>query len=507
MNFKRILAVVLAAIMCLGILASCNQSGDGEETRPQGSQGGSSEDVGNFKSADYEGNEFTFLVIKHSDTTKDYYGGAFIDEALTGNKVGDAVFARNQAVELKYNVDITKKEVSDGDPAQILQQYIMAGDFSFDVVYGWGYKLGACITENFLGDFNNLTDADFTQEYWSPSTVEDLTIDDRLYLSQNEISMNVIDWASFLFYNKTLATDRNIETEYGDPYKMVEEGTWTYDKFLKMVQGASADIDGQTGISRNDIYGLLDGNGIGSGALQNCGVYYTVKNDDGSYSLNFYNEKTLGIIDMIYEVYSNDKYVKDFFDIWNEPGSSADGFDDQWQYARSFFTTNNALFCGGSANITSEEAFRKMGDNGSEYGVLPYPKYDVNQENYNATLDPLASLFALPSTERTDIGSWERTGVILEYMAAKSHELVLPKYYDDVLAGQRMSDERDHKMLDIIRKNVHYEFANLVNIESISTTIETMFKKPTMAASTYTRNQKKMINELDTFYSKVLDLE
>ena len=66
MNFKRILAVVLAAVMCLCVLASCNQ-GDGEETRPQGSQGGN-EPAGDFKSADYEGNEFTFLVIKHIDS-------------------------------------------------------------------------------------------------------------------------------------------------------------------------------------------------------------------------------------------------------------------------------------------------------------------------------------------------------------------------------------------------------------------------------------------------------
>ncbi|MBO5196108.1 MAG: hypothetical protein J6C03_03315 [Clostridia bacterium] len=503
MNFKRILAVVLAAIMCLGVLASCNEGG-GEETRPPEEQIGDA-NAGNFKQANYEGNKFTFLVIKHSDIIKDYYGGAFIDtEAMNGGKVNDAVFTRNHEVEQKYNVEIVEKPETNGDPAQVLQQFIMSGDFCFDVVYGWGYKLGACITENYLGDFHNLPDADFTQEYWSPSTINDLTVDERLYLSINEVTMNVLDWASFLFYNKTMAEDRNIEAEFGSPYDMVEEGTWTYDKFLKMVQGASADLDGDGSITRNDFFGLLDGDGVGTGALQNCGVYYTTKNDDGSYELSFYSEKTLGIIDMVHEVYSNDKYVKDFEDIWNEPGSSADGFDDQWQYARSYFATDHALFCGGSANITSEQAFRDMD---SEYGVLPFPKYDVNQENYNATLDSNASVFALPSTERDDIGSWERTGIILEYMAYKSHEILLPAYYEEVLKGQRMDDDRDHKMLDIVRTNVHYELANLVNITSINDCIVNMFKKPAMAASTYTRNQKKMINELDDFYSKVIALD
>ena len=92
-------------------------------------------------------------------------------------------------------------------------------------------------------------------------------------------------------------------------------------------------------------------------------------------------------------------------------------------------------------------------------------------------------------------------------MAYKSHEILLPAYYEEVLKGQRMDDDRDHKMLDIVRTNVHYELANLVNITSINDCIVNMFKKPAMAASTYTRNQKKMINELDDFYSKVIALD
>ncbi len=506
MNFKRILAVVLACVMCLVVLASCNK-GPTEITRPNGNNNANANVDTQFPGADYDGDEFTFLVIKHSDIIKDYYGGAFIDaESMNGGKVNDAVVTRNLAVENKYNVEIIERPETNGDPAQVLQTYIMSGDFTFDVVYGWGYKLGACITENYFTDFNNLTNADFTQEYWSPSTIDDLTVDDRLYLSQNEISMNVLDWASFLFYNKTLAENRNIEAEFGSPYDMVDNGTWTYDKFLEMVQAASADLDGDSKITRNDVFGMLDGDGIGAGALQNCGIYYTTKNDDGSYSLSIWSEKAHGIMEMIENIYSNDKYVKDFQDIWDEPGSSADGFDDQWQYARSFFTTDHALFCGGTANITSETAFRDME---SEYGVLPYPKYDTNQKNYNANLDANASLFALPNTPRNDMQSAgiERTGMILEYMAYKSHEILLPAYYEEVLKGQRMDNEADHRMLDIVRQNVHYELANMVDLTTIKTTVESMFKKPATAQSTYRRNESKMINELDEFYSKVLALD
>ncbi|MBQ7835928.1 MAG: hypothetical protein IJ389_01595 [Clostridia bacterium] len=511
MNFKRILAVALVCVMCVAVLASCN-NGPVQNVRPDGSAGANIDTQ--FPAASYEEEDFTFLVIKHSDAIKDYYGGAFIDsEAMNGGKINDAVFLRNDAVQQKYVVNIVEDAQVNSDPAVLLQQYIMSGDFTFDVVYGWGYKLGSCITENYFADFNNLETADFTQEYWSPSTIEDLTVGDRLYLSQNEISMNVLDWASFLFYNKTLAENIRIESEefgFGSPYDMVDNGTWTYDKFLGMIQAASQDTDGDSKITRNDIFGLLDGNGLGTGSLQNCGIYYTKETESG-YELTLMSEKTLEIVTMVEDIYSNDRYVKDFEDIWNEEGSDATGFADQWQYARSFFARDHALFCGGSANITSEDAFRNME---SEYGVLPFPKYDQTQEKYNSTLDSNASLFALPSTIRTDMStaSFERTSHILDYMAFKSHEILLPAYYEEVLKGQRMDDESDHRMLDIIRNNVHYEFASMMLADSqgnspISDTVTDMFKKPSMARSTYDRNVNKMENALDTFYDKVMALD
>lgn len=507
MKLKRIVAVVLVAIMCMSLLAACADE-PVVQTKPN-VQGGQQES-GNFVSADFEGEDFTFLHIVQKSNGRDYYGGPYLDaDGFTGNKINDGVHTRNIAVEEKYKVNIVEDQVEDGDPAVVLQQKIMAGEFTYDVIYGWGYKMGACIAENYFSDFYNLDEnVDFTKEYWSPSAINDLEIDGKLYLSINDISMNQINWASLLFYNKTLAENRNIETDFGSPYEMVENGTWTYDKFLEMVKACSDDIDGDGKVTRNDVFGLLDGDGKGTGSLENCDVYSTVKNDDGSYSLNIYSEKVLGIIDKVYDVYSNDKYVKDFADIWNEEGSSADGFNDQWEYARSYFATGHALFCGGNPDITSEEAFRNMED---EYGILPFPKYDTNQDHYNSTISSLAAIFAIPSTVTRSDGvstsGYERTGIILEYMAYKSNEELLPRYYDEVLTGQRVDSEEDIKMMDLIRSSVRYQFADMVNLSTISETISAMFTKPTTAASTYSRSEKKMVNELEDFYTEVMLLQ
>ncbi len=502
MKLTRIISFILAAIMCLTFLASCADEGPIIVTNP-GSDTGSDE---GFVEADYDQEDFTFLYIKHSDIGKDYYGGDFIyAETYTGDTISDAVYARNLAVEGKYNVKIQQDLEIYRDPASLIQQKIMAGEFDHDVIYGWAYKLGACIPENFFADFNELSNTDFTKEYWSPSATEDLTINDRLYLCINDISMNKLEWASLLFYNKNMAEDYNINTEFGSFYDLVRDGKWTNDVFLKMIQSVSNDLNGDGIIGKDDVYGVLTGSADGSWAVSCSDIPLTKKNDDGSYSLAFYNEKLLGIIDQVYPVFSNNKYVKDYADIWNEGGIDGNGgYTDQWEYARSFFSTDHALFCTGSAYITSE--FRNMT---SSYGIIPFPKYDEKQENYYAGVDSLASIFALPATVRNDVStaSMERTGTILEYMAYKSNELLLPDYYDTLLKGQRMDSEEDSEMLDIIRESIRYQFCATVGITSIEEIITTMFEKPTTATSTYKRNEKKLQKALDDYYAEVIMLE
>ena len=502
MKLTRIISLILAAVMCLVFFASCADEGPIVPTKPTGDTGS---DEG-FVDADYDQEDFTFLYIKHSDVGKDYYGGDYIySDTYTCDTIKDAVFARNSAVEEKYNVKINQKLEVNGDPAALIQKKIMSGEFDHDVIYGWAYKLGACIPENFFADFKQLSNVDLTKEYWSPSAIDDLTVNDKLYLCINDISMNKLDWAGFIFYNKALAEDYNINNEFGSFYDLVNNGKWTLDVLLNMIQAVSNDTNGDGVIGKDDVYGMLDGSADGAWAAACSDVPLTTKNEDGSYSLSFYNEKLLGIIDKVYPVFSNTKYVKSYDDIWSEGGSDGNGaYKDQWEYARSFFATDHCLFSTGSAYLTSE--FRNMT---SSYGIIPYPKYDENQENYYAGVDCLASIFALPATTRNDVStaSMERTGTILEYMAYKSNEVLLPDYYETLLKGQRLDTEEDSQMLDIIRSSVRYQFCDMVGISSISETLTTMFTKPTTATSNYKRNEKKLQKALDDFYAQVIMLD
>lgn len=507
MNAKKIIALLLAAMLCLPLLAACADEGGGENTRPVTGDG--AQDVGNFADGDFDGEDFTFLNILNAENQKDYYNGNYLDaDGLTGATIEDAVYKRNLAVEEKYNVVITQR-TEYGNPSEVLNMFFMSGDFCFDVIYGWGYKMGSIIPMNYFADFAALPNIDLTQEYWSPSAMEELTVNDKVYICINDITMNKLEWGGFLFYNKQISEDYNVESTLGNFYDLVEDGKWTLDTYLQAVTSVSHDVDGNGVIDRTDVYGLVEGDKNGLNVGFGCGINLAEKQDDGSYKLNYYNDKVLDIANSVQDVYTTKKYVWTYDMLAN--GADPTGYNGVHEYYRSFFAKDNALFCTGSANITGE--FRDME---SDYGIIPMPKYDENQKNYIATIDSNAAIFAIPSTYRNDVSSAtpDRTGAILEYMSYKSNQILLPQYYDTLLKGQRLSSDQDQAMLDIIRNSIHYDFAAMVGevdpntgMNKIVTNAGEIFLAPKTASSKYARDSKKLQKELDEFYTEVLLLD
>ena len=125
------------------------------------------------------------------------------------------------------------------------------------------------------------------------------------------------------------------------------------------------------------------------------------------------------------------------------------------------------------------------------------------------TVTPPASIFALPSTYRNDVSTAgpERTGMILEYMAYKSNEIVLPQYYETLLKGQRLGTEDDQQMLDIIKDTIRYDLCSMVGLEGITTNFQAVIFKPQTASSAYKRNEIKLSKELNEFYMEYLLLD
>ena len=104
-----------------------------------------------------------------------------------------------------------------------------------------------------------------------------------------------------------------------------------------------------------------------------------------------------------------------------------------------------------ASEIKSSQRPQSAGDvyelrraNDVDIGLLPYPKYDVTQQNYLSRVENSA-VTAIPITARDP----DRTSVIVEALAAESYNYVLPAFYDVTLRNRYSRDEDSIFMLDI----------------------------------------------------------
>ena len=94
-----------------------------------------------------------------------------------------------------------------------------------------------------------------------------------------------------------------------------------------------------------------------------------------------------------------------------------------------------------------------------DYGILPYPKFDENQDKYYSNSMDNYSLLSVPKTV-TDL---EFVGTITEALTRESHYSVVPAYYDVALTSKYARDEQSVAMLDIIMDGRQYDFSILHN--------------------------------------------
>jgi hypothetical protein len=90
------------------------------------------------------------------------------------------------------------------------------------------------------------------------------------------------------------------------------------------------------------------------------------------------------------------------------------------------------------------ENLRDMTD---DYGILPYPKYDENQENYRSVVQDTAALTCVPVT----CSILDTASAVLEALAYYSYYDVTPVYYESALKVKYSRDEITPKVIDIIR--------------------------------------------------------
>ena len=132
----------------------------------------------------------------------------------------------------------------------------------------------------------------------------------------------------------------------------------------------------------------------------------------------------------------------------------------------------------------------------SDFGILPMPKFDSSQPDYYSYGNPHGPIgIAVP----TYCDNPERSGLIMETMAAMSDLWVRPAMYDNILQQKIARDEDSQKMLDIIYNNTYFDLNTIHNFGGSSDLLQSnMAGMSENFASAYEKTKAKAEKALQT---------
>jgi hypothetical protein len=316
------------------------------------------------------------------------------------------------------------------------------------------------------------------------------TISGKTYLAMSDLIFSgVIGEAAFLMFNKTLLTNFGFE----NPYTMVEENRWTIDILHEIVRGCYKDVNGDSIRDVDDIYGFTSDAWGSAYAWMWAGGNRATSRDPqtGLPYYDLYTERNATTLNKVNDLF----YNNDGSAITNARGNSIDfkGRGDQ----SYLFSSGNAVFMLDRVGVLLTPDYRNAA---FDFGIVPVPKYDTNQEKYLTMINEHASVLAIPAFNT----NLEMTGKIVEALSAESYKQLVPAYYEVSLKTKYSRDEESVRMLDLIFDGVVYDFGLLYALPTfdIYQTILCNQGDPNTLASQIERQQDRA----EAALQKILDL-
>lgn len=479
---QRRIALILGFLAAVQLPVSCREA---EKVDPPRDTGINISDTVTeppvFKEKDFGGDNFTFLTYK--DIASSYYDSYIVADASRGEAISEAVARRNDEAKTMFNINVASDEVY--SPKNEAISRLQSGQCDFDVIYESGTELSSLALDGLLANFDDLTSVDLSRSYWVPSVKEDLTVGGKMYMATNYVTMNSISYADMIYFNKSIYKALGYTESL---YDAVKNGMWTIDKYVDVAVSAVSDLNEDGAMTAHDRFGIWgDSSGYLTSLVQFSGGENTHENGDGSCQLDVYNEKAVSIFTKYVEKLNNGKIFLTYDDVWAEQPNLTD-FATRAEGARFLgFGEGHVLFMPGNLGFIHE--FKNMKD---DFGVLPNPRYNTDQDSFHHFIDGAAPMFAIPKDAK-DVGN---AGLILEYMAYRSEKHLLPEYIAGIVGEGESLDPNDEFMIDIIRNSVRYEWTELYKL-SVTNTIMNKMMVSGSFKSVYNRLSSKAKAEIN----------
>ncbi len=474
---SRLGASAMALLMLAVALTACADPTGGDDT--SSSETTASVDIGettediyaNVPTADYANAEIHVL-----NNTSSWALTTMESSEQLGDTIADAVTTRNSIVESTLKVKIVYETVSNVQELIIKDQDTQTNyyDFFFDSAKSTT-KLAI---EGRLENLKNVEGITLDNEWWYPTSTNSVAIGDSVFMAFSDAHLHYHEGFYVTVFNKDLMS--NYEG-LDDPYKLVENNTWTIEKLNQMAKVVATGLDGEGKKDITDsssIYGLT--------AHYNSGVSMMIGFDT---SILNYDENNIplanfsGVNEKVLDAYT--KVRETIYDTILCGSSISDGYSNLGGNQNKVFTEGRALFL---YEVTG--TLKQHRDDAFSYGIVPSPKYNEEQENFISPIAVTVAAFAIP----TGCPDVERAGIIAENLAAASHKEIKPAYYNITLCYKYNKDPQAIAILDTVYKHGTFELAYVYDFGSLRSTIESAFQANKTDIAGTISSKKKVVN-------------
>ena len=470
---KKVLSLILAVLMILPMAVACAETPTEGETTTAGPTA-----ITTAPAASEEIPEETELTSKTLPADLKFNGetvtilsrdASFVSDELwvddqNGAMVNDAIYKRNEKVMEQLNVNFESIKLS-GDAYLVsteLRNAASNGEAYFDIAANSTYSTIMYTGENIFLDLTDCEYLDLDAIYWSQGYNESASIGNSQYLATGALALSLYRLMFITFYNKDLLE----EAQYENLYTVVDDGRWTIDYQIQLSKDLYRDADGSGTVSEGDTVGFASSTlSYLDPYWSSCDIQIITKDADNYLQYSLDSEKLSNTVDKLIVLFHQSN-------AWFDKSSGDDG--KQTAMSNLFATGNVGTVTLRLGSVETEQ-FVTMQD---EYGIIPMPKYDENQEKYYTFLHDQFTSIGIPSVHSNDEEKVQMLGAVLEALALENYKSVVPTYYEVALKGRYLEDSESWRMLDMIYENVKVDAGVLYtkNLGSIHQTPRNMIE-------------------------------
>ena len=363
----------------------------------------------------------------------DYDPNIYFDntDASPTYALGEAAFQRIKQTEKHLGVEIDVKSMGNYTSyASAIQSAVMAGGSPCEMLLtNSSYGITDLMLSNCLTDLPELEGLNLKASYWDKAGMEALAVKGKQYLAVGDFLLPESSYV--ITFNKQLATREGLDTHL---YTLVQDHGWTLGKMAEYVPLFFAD-NGDGKWDEDDSYGLA------------CNVWTTlipfmtssgitmVRQDErDGMSMDWVGDgtdwKVMDLDDFLYAMLEGDA-VYTYSSTSYEPAVGVD----------SGHIFMEPTYLGNLPHINSS---------GVDVGILPYPLYDREQDEYRTLY--MDGYIAVPN----GIRDADMVGDTIETLAYRS-EAVRAAYIDYLLGASAEERMMDAVMLETVFESMTYD--------------------------------------------------